>query len=53
MKIPAKKIIGLQIRTTNEDSQAQKDIPALWKQFEQEKIPSQIPHLLDSTLYFD
>lgn len=51
MKFPEKKIAGLQIRTTNEKGQAQKDIPALWMQFEQEKIPSRIPKLLNLNIY--
>ncbi len=48
-----KKIAGLKIRTTNENAQAQKEIPALWGQFMQ--LPPLPERLSDAiyVLYFD
>lgn len=38
MKIRPFNIIGISVRTTNENDQAAKDIPALWKRFISEGI---------------
>jgi predicted transcriptional regulator YdeE len=44
-------VIGLSIRTTNENQQSAKDIPALWSRFMSEGIASRIPNKLDNTIY--
>ena len=44
-------IIGIAIRTTNENNQAANDIPCLWKKFTEEKIIEKIPDKIDSTVY--
>lgn len=44
-------IIGISVRTTNENGQSTKDIPALWEQFMQEQILEKIPNKLDNTVY--
>lgn len=50
-KIKPFKIIGIAVRTTNEDSQAMKDIPALWNTFMSENILQKIPNKVDNTIY--
>ena len=44
-------IIGLSIRTTNENQQAMQDIPALWAKFFAENTLAKIPNKVDDTLY--
>lgn len=44
-------IIGIAVRTTNENGQAGQDIPALWNRFITEKILEQIPNKIDHSLY--
>ena len=44
-------IIGIAVRTTNENGQAGKDIPALWRTFMTEKIFEKIPNKIDDSLY--
>lgn len=44
-------IAGLSIRTTNENGQSGKDIPALWQRFFAEGMLSKIPGKIDDTLY--
>lgn len=44
-------IIGISVRTTNENGQAAKDIPALWHRFMTEGIANLIPNKIDETLY--
>ncbi len=44
-------IVGIEIRTTNENGKAAQDIPALWQRFMQENIKAQIPNRLGDTLY--
>ncbi len=44
-------IVGLAVRTTNENSQAAKDIPALWNKFMTENRVEQIPNKLDHQIY--
>lgn len=44
-------IIGISIRTTNENKQAATDIPALWNKFMMEGILQQIPNKTDQTIY--
>lgn len=44
-------IVGIAIRTTNENQQAAKDIPLLWERFRSEKISEKIPDKTDETIY--
>ena len=46
-----KKIVGLMIRTTNENAQAQTEIPELWHRFMIENIGAQITHRLSNSIY--
>ncbi|MES2132895.1 MAG: GyrI-like domain-containing protein [Bacteroidota bacterium] len=45
------KIVGLSVRTTNENGQAATDIPALWSRFFAEEISSKITHKLSDDMY--
>ncbi len=51
MKVDTFKIIGISVRTTNENNQAAKDIPALWEKFMSQNLLDNIPDKVDSTLY--
>ncbi|WP_223151505.1 GyrI-like domain-containing protein [Chitinophaga varians] len=44
-------IIGIAVRTTNENEQATQDIPALWNRFFSEKVAEHIPGKTDDTVY--
>lgn len=44
-------VIGISVRTTNENGQAMQDIPALWKKFMSEGIAAQIPNKIDNSIY--
>jgi predicted transcriptional regulator YdeE len=44
-------IIGISVRTTNENMQSTKDIPALWDKFMKEEIIGKIPNKMDDTVY--
>jgi len=44
-------VIGISVRTTNENGKAKKDIGALWERFSIENIASKIPSILDETVY--
>ena len=44
-------VIGLSVRTTNENGQSGQDIPALWNKFMSEGISDIIPNKIDDTLY--
>ncbi len=44
-------VIGIAIRTTNQNQQAAKDIPALWHKFMTERVADKIPHKIDSAIY--
>lgn len=44
-------IIGISVRTTNQDEQASTDIPALWNKFFAEGILAKIPNKVNSNLY--
>jgi predicted transcriptional regulator YdeE len=50
-KINAFSIIGIAVRTTNENGQSGKDIPALWDKFMAEGFIEKIPGKIDNTLY--
>lgn len=45
------KIIGIAIRTTNQNGQAASDLGQLWQQFYNEDILSQIPGKLNNDIY--
>jgi hypothetical protein len=51
VKIEPFKVIGISVRTTNENGQAAKDIPALWEKMMNENILSSIPNKIDNTIY--
>lgn len=44
-------VIGISVRTTNENQQAAKDIPALWQRFISENMAEQIPNKLSKEVY--
>jgi len=44
-------VIGIAVRTTNENGQAGQDIPTLWNQFMREGILAKIPNKLDQSIY--
>jgi predicted transcriptional regulator YdeE len=44
-------IIGIAVRTTNEDQQSGKDIPALWEQFISEGVAARIPNKTGHSVY--
>ncbi len=44
-------IIGISVRTSNQDNQAATDIPALWNQFISDNIMGKIPNKVDSEVY--
>ena len=44
-------VIGIAVRTTNENGQSAQVIPALWNRFMSEGILDQIPNKVDNTLY--
>ena len=51
VKIEPFKIIGISIRTTNENGQAIKEIAELWGKFFSESILAKIPNKVDSEIY--
>lgn len=44
-------VIGISIRTTNENGQSSQDIPALWNKFMTEGIAEQIPSKIDHSIF--
>lgn len=44
-------LVGLSVRTTNENGQAAQDIPALWNKFMSENIFAQISDKIDQQIY--
>ena len=44
-------VIGIAVRTTNENEQSAKDIGKLWKEFMTEGILGRIPNKIDNTIY--
>ena len=44
-------VIGISVRTTNENGQSAKDIGELWNRFMTEKISDKIPNKTDGTIY--
>lgn len=51
VKIVPFKIIGISVRTTNENNQAAKEIAELWGKFMANGVVSAIPKKIDSTVY--
>lgn len=51
VKIEPFKVIGIAVRTTNENGQAGKDIPVLWEKMISEDILNSIPNKIDNTIY--
>lgn len=51
MKVEPFKVIGIAVRTTNENNQAAKDIPVLWEKFMSEDILNAIPNKIDTAVY--
>lgn len=51
MKIEPFKVIGIEVRTTNENNQAAQDIPVLWEKLMKENIVENIPNKIDNTIY--
>ncbi len=49
--IKAFKVIGISVRTTNENGQSAKDIGELWNKFMTEGILAKIPNKVDNTIY--
>ncbi len=50
-KINSFYIIGIAVRTTNENGQAAQDIPVLWNRFMSDNLIAQIPNKIDGTVY--
>jgi predicted transcriptional regulator YdeE len=44
-------IIGISVRTSNQDNKAATDIPVLWNQFISEKILDKIPNKINTEVY--
>ncbi|MUP39924.1 GyrI-like domain-containing protein [Labilibaculum euxinus] len=51
VSVNAFKVIGISVRTTNENEQAATDIGALWNKFMTEGILEKIPNKIDNTIY--
>jgi len=49
--IKAFKVVGISVRTTNENGQSAKDIGELWNKFMSEGVLDKIPNKIDSTVY--
>ncbi len=50
-KITEFNVIGISVRTTNENGQAAKDIPLLWNKFFAENISEKIPNKAGAEMY--
>jgi len=44
-------VIGISVRTTNENGKAGIDIPELWNKFMSENLITKIPNKIDNTIY--
>jgi predicted transcriptional regulator YdeE len=51
IKIPSFSIIGIAIRTTNENEQSSQDIPQHWNTFMSESIMEKIPNKINTSIY--
>ena len=45
------KIIGISVKTTNENNQASKDLMLLWERFHKEGLLDKVPNQLNSDIY--
>ncbi len=50
VELPKFKIIGIEVRTTNENEQSRSDISNLWKRFYKDDIKNKIPHKIDEDI---
>lgn len=50
-KIKSFNLIGISVKTTNENNQAARDISALWSKFISQNILQKIPNKIDNTIY--
>ena len=50
-KVEQFNVIGISVKTTNENGQAAQDIPALWNNFMTNGMLEKIPNKLDSSIY--
>jgi predicted transcriptional regulator YdeE len=50
-KVQRFSVIGISVRTTNENGQAGQDIPTLWNKFMTERVAENIPNKIDNTMY--
>lgn len=44
-------VVGVSVRTSNQEGRAAKDIPALWARFMEENVLANIPNKIDDTIY--
>lgn len=44
-------ILGISVRTSNNNGEAARDIPALWNKFMVESVAEKIPNKVDETIY--
>jgi len=44
-------IVGISIRTSNQNGKAAKEIPALWQKFMEDNLSSKVPNKIDETIY--
>ncbi|MCD7971868.1 MAG: effector binding domain-containing protein [Candidatus Azobacteroides sp.] len=44
-------VVGISVKTTNENNQGAKDIPELWQKFMDENVLEKIPNKVDHTIY--
>jgi predicted transcriptional regulator YdeE len=51
LKVEPFQVIGISVRTTNENNQAAKDIGDLWGKFMGENVLGAIPNKVDNTVY--
>lgn len=51
VKIEPFEMIGISVRTTNDNGQGAKDIAALWDRFLSEQMLAKIPNKIDDTIY--
>ena len=51
VKVEPFKVMGISVRTTNENNQATQEIAALWQRFMSENVLANIPNKVDNTIY--
>lgn len=51
VSLPAKRILGIETRTTNQENQAEKAITDLWETFMSENLIKKIPNKIDSSVF--